>query len=79
MAYVITDHARLRMQRRGISEAQVKETIEQPEMVWTDKHVKQRRIHVRTYGQRRLKVVWTPEEHDAYVVLALWLEEGSNP
>lgn len=79
MAYVITDHAKLRMQRRGISESQVRETIEQPEMAWTDKYVKQRRIHVRAYGQRRLKVVWTPDKHDVYVVTALWLEEGSKP
>ncbi len=73
MAYIFCDHARLRMQRRGITDDQVKETIEQPELKWPDKKIKGRHIHVRTYGQRQLKVVWTPNNHDALVVTAVWL------
>ena len=79
MAHIFTDHAARRMQQRGITKRQVKETIEQPQMKWSDRKIKQRRIYVRTYGQRQLKVVWTPENHDAYIVTALWLEEGGKP
>ena len=78
MAYIITEHAKRRMQQRGISERQAKETIEQPQMKWPDKKMKQRQIHVREYGQRLLKVVWTPENDDACILTAVWLEEGGK-
>ena len=76
MAYIFTDHAARRMLRRGITKRQVEETIEQPQESWRDKVMKDRHIHVRTYERGRLKVVWTPENHDAHIVTALWLDEG---
>lgn len=75
MAYIFTDHAARRMQRRDITRRQVKETIEQPQESWCDKEVKDRHIHVRTYQRGRLKVVWTAENDDACVITAVWLEE----
>ena len=73
MAHIFTDHARQRMRQRGITEDQVKETIGQPQEKWRDKEIRERRIHVRTYGQRRLKVVWIPENRNARIVTAVWL------
>lgn len=73
MAYIFTDHVARRMQQRGITRRQIKETIEQPQESWRDKQMKDRRIHVRTYEQGRLKVVWSPENHDACIVTAVWL------
>lgn len=79
MAYIFTDHATRRMKQRGITRHQVEETIEQPQMSWRDKEMKDRHIHVRTYERGLLKVVWTRENQDAYVVTAVWLEEGGKP
>ena len=78
MAYIFTDHAARRMQQRDITRRQVRETIEQPQESWRDKEMKDRLIHVRTYERGRLKVVWTPENDDAYIVTAVWLEEGGK-
>ena len=78
MGYIFTDHAALRMRQRDITRRQVKETIEQPEESWRDKEMKDRHIHVRTYERGRLKVIWTLENYDAYIVTAVWLEEGGK-
>lgn len=79
MTYNYSVHAAHRMRQRRIPRHQIEETVEQPEMNWTDKKIKERRIHVRTYGQRRLKVVWIPENHDAFIVTAAWIEGGGRP
>jgi hypothetical protein len=79
MAYIITDHAARRMQKRGITRQQVEETIEQPQMQWLDKKMKDRHIHVRTYDEGLLKVVWIPKKNDAYIVTTFWLQEGGKP
>lgn len=73
MAYIFTDHATRRMRKRGITEDQVKETIEHPQESWPDKKIKDRHIHVRTYEQGRLKVVWSAEKRNACIVTAVWL------
>lgn len=77
MAYIFTDHARDRMRRRGISEEQVRETVEQAEIKYRDQ-IQGRSIHLRTYGQRQLKIVIVSHGHDVHIVTAYWLEVGGN-
>jgi len=78
MAYIFTDHAMRRMQKRGITKAQVRETVDQPEIRYPDR-VEGRWVHLRTYGQRQLKIVIAPQNHDVHVVTAYWLEVGGKP
>lgn len=60
------------MQQRGITEDQVKETVERPEIKYPDQ-MKGRQVHVRTYGQGQLKIVLIPKNHDVVIVTAVWL------
>jgi hypothetical protein len=78
IAYIFTDHATRRMRKRGITKKQVRETIEQPEIKYPDR-IQGRWVHLRTYGQRQLKIVMVPHDHDVYVVTAYWLEVGGKP
>ncbi|MBI2554068.1 MAG: DUF4258 domain-containing protein [Candidatus Rokubacteria bacterium] len=58
--YVFTVHAKERMRLRGITEAMVKETVEQPERTGTG------------YRLRRLKVVYTEEGARAVIISTIW-------
>ena len=69
MAYIYTDHATRRMQKRGITRDQVTETVEQAEIRYPDL-TEGRWVHLRTYGQRQLKVVIAQENDDLLVVTA---------
>jgi hypothetical protein len=47
-----TDHARLRMAMRGVTEAEVRETIESPDAIWPGE-IGAEEIAVRSYGKLR--------------------------
>ncbi len=52
-----TEHARLRMAMRGVTEVEVRDTIESPDDVWPGA-VGAEEIAVRHYGNRDVRVVY---------------------
>ncbi|MBI2154052.1 MAG: DUF4258 domain-containing protein [Candidatus Rokubacteria bacterium] len=68
--YVFTVHAKERMRLRGITEAMVKETVEQPERTGTGYRL--RRLAYRRYPTGILKVVYTEEGARAVIISTIW-------
>lgn len=54
---ICTPYTRGRMTKRGISAAEVCETVEDPEVAYPSKTNPRREVRVRTFGERRIAVV----------------------
>lgn len=74
MAYRFTDYVRKRMQKRGVLEERVIETMDSPHKEYADKDFPNRMIRERRYGDRILKVVSEDESTDEVVVSVMWLD-----
>lgn len=70
MRIVYTDHARLRMAMRGVTEAEVRETVESPDAVLPGEAGVEE-IAVRHCGNRDVRVVYEEVEADHIVVITV--------
>jgi hypothetical protein len=62
-----TRHARDQMADRNISEAEVEETLADPQITYPSHQRPDRRVLVRTIGERRIKIVVPIAEPDVIV------------
>ncbi|MCZ7391810.1 MAG: DUF4258 domain-containing protein [Candidatus Methanoperedens sp.] len=69
---MITKHALLRMQQRGIDENKVASAIQNPDD--TSDSFGRRRLARKTIGDKTLEVVYIKED-DIIVITVYWLEE----
>ena len=70
MSFVFTHHALLRMKRRRVSEAMVRDTIHHPEKMGLGYGGKL--LAFRSYAAGLLKIVYVKENEDYVVITVIW-------
>lgn len=73
MQIICTRHARQRMQQRGVTTAEVEETLEFPDEIRPGDNGEE--IAVKQFGNRELRIVFATTTPDAvliYTVINLW-------
>jgi hypothetical protein len=66
MRIIYTRHARQRMKQRKVTEAQVEETLSEPDEIESGDNGGD--MAIRRYGGREVRVVYGEPEEDTYVV-----------
>jgi hypothetical protein len=72
--FIYTDHAHQRIKERGVSQAQIEETILHPDKI--SKSFKGRTIVHKEFKGKKLEVVYSRENHKIIVITAYWLKEA---
>ena len=67
---IYTDHALSRMSLRGITKEMVRDTLGNPEQ--TGKGYESRFLAYKSFGNRRVKVVYNKEDERSVVVSVMW-------
>ena len=71
---IFTQHSKVRMLQRKISEKEVKLTIENPEKV--EETFKERIKVERKIGNKRLVVIYKTIERNTIIITCYWKKEG---
>ncbi|MCD6539966.1 MAG: DUF4258 domain-containing protein [Candidatus Omnitrophica bacterium] len=71
---IFTQHSKVRMWQRKISEKEVKLTIENPEKV--EETFKERIKVERKIGNKRLVVIYKTIERNTIIITCYWKKEG---
>ena len=67
---IYTKHALARMSVRGITKEMVKDTLINPEQTGTG--YKSRFLAYKSFGNRRIKVVYTKEDEGFVIISVIW-------
>jgi len=67
---IYTEHALRRMSGRGISKEMVRQTLVSPEQ--TGIGYKSRALAYKSFGERRIKVVYTKEDGRFVIISVIW-------